>query len=294
MRPLFTAFLIALSCTSLLGEPYVIDFSENHRIDQVKNSGAEYTTFSSRIDFVRLHTQPVLLVFPGGREISFQVRRGSFTYNPESGVISVASLYTELMPADEAAEVMRIFKRSIGQSTEDVERWLAEVAENKHHQPLKFDQLGTSTGWVNYPALIFRTKSSMNPTYEWELALTIRWTPSRYPEGWDEAKAAEHNPRPPVGYERISLDPPSGRFYSREEGLQLAFGEIEDSGPTPEAGSGTEPKAPPPPDSIPGPVQPVQPEPEPEPPSRQLWPFGLVLVLMVVLGVWLRRKRRKG
>ena len=200
----------------------LIDFTNEHSIDQITKSGVEYQLFESRNRFIRIENQNIRLRFPGGRTYEFRVDRGSFDLNSQNQIVS-STLITELMPTNDAAELMRIFKRSLSVSTEDVDRWIHDVQEGKHKYPFKFEDMSASTGWKHYPAIILGSKSSQNPTYEWNFVLTLRWTPERYPEGWNEEKAAVHNPKPPSGYEVVSLNPPSGRFYSRKEGFEIAY-----------------------------------------------------------------------
>lgn len=220
-----TLALLGLIQSPLSAETHLIDLSKNHEVARVLESGVGYTDFLETSSFLKIHRdEEVLLRFPAGRELSLSVRRGSFSaaYNDKAH-LSMISLFTQAMPADEAANLMRIVLRSFGCPTTDVDRWEREVAEGKHTYS-SFKELATSTGWEHYPILIFRIKDSQNPTYEWEGEIMIRWTAARYPDGWDEAQASIHNPKPPAGYERISLNPPSGRFYSRIEGIEIATG----------------------------------------------------------------------
>ena len=134
----------------------------------------------------------------------------------------------------------------------------------------------------------------MNPTYEWELNFNIEWSPVLYPDGWDEAKAAEHNSRPPAEFERISLDPPSGRFYSREEGVRQSFEPGGRFGPEREDEREDEeveaPQESPKPASASG-GGPAEPELEPETNPNKLWIVLLVLGLLLAVVVVLMRKR---
>jgi len=217
MRHFPLAFILVFS-TAAFADTDVIDLSESHQKEAVTESGVEFTFTDPWIS--PEEGEDIRLVFPGGREIEFRVNRGDFRIQ-EDGEMSYASLYSELMPAEEAAEVMRSFMHSIGQSTEDVDRWMKEVDRGKHYQRLAFDPLSAGTGWNHYPAISLRVKSNLAPVYEWELSFYVQWTPDFFPEGWDEDKAAIHNPKPPEGYERISLDPPSGQFYSRKEAFEI-------------------------------------------------------------------------
>jgi hypothetical protein len=128
------------------------------------------------------------------------------------------------MPTQDAAELMRTFKRSFAAPIYDVDRWLSDVQQEKHKQPLKFHNMGygTSIG-EHYPKIQLLSKSSQNPTYEWNFSLNLEWYSGDYPKGWSEEKAAVHNPKPPAGYEVVSLNPPSGRFYSGKEGIEIAY-----------------------------------------------------------------------
>ena len=217
MRHLPLTFILLLP-SAAFAETHVIDLSESHRKEAVTESGVEFTVTDPWIS--PEEGEDIRLVFPGGREIEFRVNRGDFRIQ-DDGEMSYASLYSELMPAEEAAEVMRSFKRSIGQSTEDVDRWMEEVDQGKHYQRLAFDPLSAGTGWNHYPAISLRAKSSLAPVYEWELSFYVQWTPDFFPEDWGEEKAAIHNPKPPEGLERISLNPPSGKFYSRKEAFEI-------------------------------------------------------------------------
>ena len=105
-----------------------------------------------------------------------------------------------------------------------MDRWVADVQAGKDSFPFKFEQMGYGTViGENYPRIQFLSKSSANPTYKWNFYLGFEWYEGDYPDGWDEAQAAIQNPKPPAGYETISLNPPSGRFYSDKEGLEIAY-----------------------------------------------------------------------
>lgn len=223
MKHYITPFLtLTLLIQGAFGVP-VIDLSKDHSIERVKESGAEYKVFESRIKFIRITKQDLIIRLPGGRSYSMRVDRSRYSYDDE-GIITSASFYTEVMPTEEAAELMRIFKRSFSYSTTDVDRWLADVDAGKDSFPFKFKDMGYGTAiGENYPKIQFLSKSSANPIYKWNFALNLEWHDRDYPEGWNETQAAIQNPKPPAGYEVVSLNPPSGRFYSRKEGLEIAY-----------------------------------------------------------------------
>lgn len=219
------AYLVLLSCAlKCVGQIPLIDFSEDNSVERIIESGIEYTIFEGRNRFIRIEDQDVKIRFPGGRAYELRVDRGSFDLNDQNRIVS-SRLITELMPTQEAGELMRIFKRSFAARTSDVDRWFSDVQEEKHKQPLKFDNMGYGTGiGEHYPKIQLISKRSQNPTYEWNFVLNLEWHSGDYPEGWNEEKAAVHNPKPPSGYEVVSLNPPSGRFYSRKEGFEIAYG----------------------------------------------------------------------
>lgn len=221
-RYLVPLLLLSLAFSCFAAVP-LIDFSKSHSLSQVVESGVDYKLFESRNRFIRIEDQDVRVRFPGGRSYTLRVDRGSFDLNDQDQIIS-SRLITTIMPTSEAADLMRNFKRSFAQPTNDVDRWVADVGAGKQKQPFKFKDMSATSGWKHYPAIIFGSKSSQNPTYEWNFVFTIRWTPERYPEDWNEQKAAIQNQKPPAGYEMVSLDPPSGRFYSVKEGLEIATG----------------------------------------------------------------------
>ena len=110
MKHFLTSFLtLTLLVQGAFGVS-VIDFSKDHSIERVKESGAEYKVFESRIKFIRITKQDLMIRLPGGRSYSMRVDRSRYSYNDE-GIISRAEFYTEMMPTDEAAELMRIFKK---------------------------------------------------------------------------------------------------------------------------------------------------------------------------------------
>ncbi len=289
---------LCLSLVYTLAAMPRIDLSENHHIDRVLESGLNYKVYDAGpgrgSPFVRFMDQDVEVLFPGGRAVYLRVRRANFTYERDGQIIT-ASLFTELMPDNEAANLARIVMTSFNQSTSDIERWEKEVAEGIDHYPSRFEDLRTATGWNHYPNLIFRIKDSQNPTYEWEGELGLRWSSRQYPEGWSESQAAIDNPKPPPGYERISLNPPSGRFYDRVEGIEMATG-LDLTPENNQPGKGSE----------------LLPEPEPlmenelsqnlspttssvqEPASYLPWVMAvfLLLAIAVIISLALRNRRR--
>ena len=223
MRFLVKSLLFSLCLLECAGQVSLIDFSESHSADVVTESGVQYRLFEGRNRFIRIEKQDVRIRFPGGRTYELRVDRGSFDLNADDQIVA-ARLITELMPTPEAAELMSNFKKSFGAQVSDVDRWVSDVSQGKHKKPFKFNDMayGTSVG-EHFPKIQLVSKSSQNPTYEWNFSLGLEWYANDYPEGWDESKAAANNPKPPAEYEVVSLNLPSGRFYSRKEGFEIAY-----------------------------------------------------------------------
>ena len=91
-----------------------------------------------------------------------------------------------------------------------LENWRKSILEDDR-QPQSLSNANR-----NYqPTISLEVQHSMDSLYPWYLYIELVW--SELNGKRDEVWGAAYNPKPKPGFERLSLDPPSGKFHNRKD-----------------------------------------------------------------------------
>lgn len=279
----------------------LVDFTQSHELEKVLSSGIKVRELplSGTARQFSLYSQNVIIRLPGGQDIQANVDDG-WMEAQENGKLIMFYFSGPIVPTSEAYEVASSVHRAFGIPLERLDNWRKNV-EGKSRGAPKY-----TNGQRNYyPNVFVEILSSMNSIYPWHLRVELSWNVEK-DDKRDEAWGAAHNVRPPQGLERVSIDAPSGKTYSRkdanvpllkaQEELDRRLGQVRDANgflvkPSPVPQVNDEPPKP-------APESKLEPKPESvitqrvEPPSNG-WIAWTVAVIGVISGLWLWFKKRK-
>ncbi len=203
-----------------------LDFTRSHDLESVLDAGLAVREFpDSQGRTFMLSPQEVLLHLPGGLSIQQRITHGSMDAD-EKGNLSSLNLYGDLMPIEEAFRTAKRVHFALGKPTTNLEKWFVENQGKGEVREGESFPFGDNTG--RYPSLHFTIRSSMNTAYPWAFSFSMGWNLLPRNKDRDESWAASNNPRPPEGFENLSLNPPSGRIYDGKDAYRHLVGRQEE------------------------------------------------------------------
>jgi len=197
--------------TSVLGlETSILDFTQGHSLEVFKKSGIHFQEDKGRPygEKIFFSNQKVIIVIPGGRKFEQKVENASlFVLN---GQIQEFEMNGGNMPDDQAYEVGKLVHKNLGLPLDELDQWYSENKGKGYD--LKAYSISNSK---IFPAIGIRIKPSIGNVYPCKISFVLTWNLKTH-EGWNEERAAKENPLASSS-EVVSLEPPNGKTYSREE-----------------------------------------------------------------------------
>lgn len=205
-------WLLALGLPTSLKAQATIDLQQGHDLGTVLASGISVQELpgSGKIKRFRISSQRLRVVLFGGRQVESWVDSGNLAATA-SGKLVVLSLRGPILPTQEVHALAQRVQRSFGMSSDRLEQWRTAV-EGKGRDAPTF----TAGPGSFYPRVFLEISSSLNTLYPWRLKLEFSWNVD--PEDKrDESWAEQNNSLPPAGFERLSLESPTGKLYQRAD-----------------------------------------------------------------------------
>lgn len=199
----------------------LIDLSTAHTVESVFDSGvkvSEYSTGTKDRGFLIPEGQNLRVRLPRGMEIQQVIQQGSIKVDA-SGNLVILDFYGNILPLQEAYDVAVNVHHALGIPLARLEKWRNDIKGREREANSYINATGVAK---TYPRVTIEIQHSMNRLYPWIVGVEFAWNASKSEKDLTERWGAEHNPRPPPGLERLSLDSPSGKVYDRKE----AFREI--------------------------------------------------------------------
>jgi hypothetical protein len=206
----FQLLFVVLFSPLALASPKVIDLSRSHSVDDLKRSGLalkEIAGATSDRDFV-FQNQEVRILLPGGRSIQQQVELG--IADTKDGLITRLSMTGGVMPQEQAYQVAKSFLQNFNLPLASLQEWNGQNQEGQFGS----GSFGATSGWGFYPRVGLAISSSVNKLYPWVVRCEMEWG-RREQRDWSEERVWRELPPPAVA--AISLDPPSGQTYERQD-----------------------------------------------------------------------------
>ena len=198
----------------------VIDLSESHEFEILERAGIQFQKNESGRSF-HLLPQPIKIVLPAGVEIGQTIDLGSGSID-DTGNLKTLSFHGGILPTEEAFTIAEKAHLALGIETSDLEIWLeANKYAGRDAKPY------INGGRQRYPSATIEVRPSFNKLYPWSISLSFGWNLLEKNQNRDELWGEIHNPKPPLEYASISLDPVNAGRYRREDayrGFRGPFG----------------------------------------------------------------------
>jgi hypothetical protein len=120
------------------------------------------------------------------------------------------------MPLEQAYLVAESFVKSFGLSRKSLSQW----KERNEGKSFSSDRFEASPVLDFYPVVSLTIAGSQNKLYPWVVRLNMQWG-WREHEDWDEERVWQELPPPEIP--EISLNPPSGLAYDRQDAYEEAL-----------------------------------------------------------------------
>lgn len=215
---LAVAFFIAIVPeVSAVNAGVFIDLSQSHDLNAVLNSGLKTKEFTNQSDRDRSFSfskgQKLIIELPGGIEVEQIIQMGSMNASRDGKIITF-DFYGGVLPIEDAYTIAMSVHKAFDLSTQKLELWRRD--NTGKGRGVKTYLAGTKIGEI-YPHVIIEIQPSNNELYPCNVSLQFGWNIGDKDKNLTEQWALEHNPRPPPGLERLSLDSPSGKSYDRKD-----------------------------------------------------------------------------
>jgi hypothetical protein len=211
IKRIFAAGLVWILSSAIYAQT-TIDFKHSHDIQTILSSGIKLIEFSGDPGFLYHKGNNSVLLFrlPGGQEIQSNVESAYIHVLPD-GKLSSFSFHSQILPIDEAYQIVHDLHNALNISPERLDQWLSEnKTETKRTKTF-------SNGQRNYfPGVYIEILSSMNRLYPWYINVEFSWKNEKN-DNRDEIWGATNNFRAPEGFRRILIDSPSGKIYDRKD-----------------------------------------------------------------------------
>jgi len=189
--------------------PVVLDFSQGHSIDIIKDSELTLNNISSSsTESYSFQKEKIIIKLPNNREIKQNVRLG--IADAKNGNLVSFSSTGVIMPDEEAYEVAKILHQNLNLSLDSLESWY-ETEMPKYTTKIK--EYSISANKTTYPRLGFAIRRGANKLYPSKIKVNLDWFYWRRDKEVNEAYAEANFASPPAEYSTISLEPPSGKIY---------------------------------------------------------------------------------
>lgn len=194
----------------MFAEPVVLDLSRSHSLEDILESKLDFREIpggTKERDFA-FKDQEIMILLPGNR--SFQQKVVLGTIDSENDMLTRVSTYGNVMPHEEAIQVVNKFHNNFNLPLENFYLWeSANRSKVRNAEPYS-----VSANLNFYPRLSLGIKKSMNGQYPWVIQLSISWDWEKHRD-WNEERVWRELPLPEIS--KISLNPPSGLTYYRKD-----------------------------------------------------------------------------
>jgi len=194
------------------GEVIKMDFTKSHTLEDIK--GLEvFNMYQRSVDGDESYYAKdvnLSISLPGGQQIGTATQSVMIRARADGSIHNI-ELLGPIMPQEEAYNAGKRLYSAFSIPYERLENWRmaveAEVGAPK--------TVANAQG-LYYPHIFIEIRHSMNRLYPWTILMSLGWI-DEDEEKHNESWGLENNPRPPAGLETVSLEPPSGRTYSRAD-----------------------------------------------------------------------------
>lgn len=199
------------------GEIVLMDFSGSHRLENIKGLNLFNMHQKSDDGEESYHAEniEVSISLPGGQNITTDTQSVKIQARAD-GAIHYIELLGPIMPQDEAYNAGKKLYTAFSIPYDRLEKWKMDVES----VGVAAKTVANAQG-MYYPHIFIEIRHSMNRLYPWTILMSLGWideNEERHNESWGH----ENNPKPPPGLETVSLEPPSGRTYSRADAWEEA------------------------------------------------------------------------
>jgi len=203
---------LSMTCFAVIVDaaPVILDLSRTHSVEDLRRSGLIITEINGGLhgQAYLFENQEVEILLPAGRRIRQKMVLGII--DTKDGKLTRLKVNGEVMPHDQAVQVMRLFHESFDLPVAPFDAWEARNrGKIRNAEPFS-----CSANRKSYPIVSLGVDVSMNGLYPWVIGLLISWDGK---ELWDRNEERAWRELPPPSVAVISLNPPSGLEYDRAD-----------------------------------------------------------------------------